>query len=64
MLVAWPAPEARSRRPGGLPRRLPAPALRYEQGGLRVSGMLSHGAGLGGALAMVAQRCRDTTKEM
>jgi hypothetical protein len=41
-------------------RRLPAPALRYEQGGLRVSGMLSRGAGLGGALGLSSQDVAGT----
>jgi hypothetical protein len=40
--------------------RLPAPALRYEQGGLRVSGMLSRGAGLGGVLGLSSQDIAGT----
>jgi hypothetical protein len=41
-------------------RRLPAPALRYEQGGLRVSGMLSRGAGLGATLGLSSQDVAGT----
>jgi hypothetical protein len=40
--------------------RLPKPALRYEQGGLRVSGTLSRGAGLGGALGLSSQDVSGT----
>jgi hypothetical protein len=42
-------------------RRLPTPALRYEQGGMRVSGMLSRGsAGIGGAVGLSSQDVAGT----
>jgi hypothetical protein len=42
-------------------RRLPAPALGYEQGGMRVSGMLSRGsAGIGGAVGLSSQDVAGT----
>jgi hypothetical protein len=41
-------------------RRLPAPAQRYEQGGVRVSGMLSRGSVVGGSLGLSSQDVSGT----
>jgi hypothetical protein len=40
--------------------RLPAPAQRYEQGGVRVQGMLSRGSVLGGSLGLSSQDVSGT----